>query len=64
MKDRQLIEAAINAIESVSLQDLHKYPKLELVLPMLHEALIIEDECIHAFNNQGICICGATVHDK
>ena len=63
MNDRQLIEATIDAIESVSLQDLHKYPKLELLLPKLYEKLIIEEECIHHFDN-GVCICGASEHDK
>ena len=63
MNDRQLIEDVIDAIESVSLVDLHKYPKLELLLPKLYESLIIEEECTHHYNN-GVCICGSTQHDK
>ena len=58
MLDRQIIELTISAIESVSLPDLHKYPKLEMVLPKLQELLIIEEECIHEFNDQGVCVCG------
>ena len=63
MNDRQLVEAVIDAIESVSLSDLHKYPKLELVLPKLYESLIIEEQCTHHYT-EGVCICGEIYHDK
>lgn len=62
--NRQLIQATIDVIENMALEDLHRYPELELLLPRLYESLIIDDECVHKYDDQGECICGATKPNK
>lgn len=54
---RVAIETVLNAIERMSLEDLRKYPELERSVPLLYEALQIQDVCDHIFVN-GECICG------
>lgn len=55
---RSAIETVLNAIENMSIEDLNKYPDLSRSIPLLYEALQIEDVCDHKFIN-GICICGS-----
>lgn len=62
--NRKLIEEIIDVIEDLDLETLHKCPKLELLLPKLYESLIVDDECIHSFNDKGVCICGAVKNTK
>lgn len=62
--NRHLIRNAIDIIENMALEDLHRYPQLELLLPKLYESLIIDDECIHKYNEHGACICGHQKPDK
>lgn len=54
---RAAVEKVLNAIENMSLEDLRKYPELERSVPLLYEALQIQDVCDHIFVN-GECICG------
>lgn len=54
---RNVIETVLNAIENMSIEDLNKYPDLSRSIPLLYEALQIEDVCDHKFKNK-ICICG------
>lgn len=62
--NRQLIQSVIAAIEDLDPDTLHKCHRLELLLPQLYEAIIIDDECVHSYNDQGICICGSTRETK
>jgi hypothetical protein len=57
---RIAIETVLSAIENMSLEDLRKYPKLERSVPLLYEALQIQDVCDHIFVN-GECICGEKI---
>jgi hypothetical protein len=54
---RIAIETVLKAIEDMSLVDLQKYPDLEKSVPLLYEALQIQDVCDHIFVN-GFCVCG------
>jgi hypothetical protein len=59
---RQAVETVLSAIENMSLEDLRKYPDLERSIPLLYEALQIQDVCDHVFVN-GECICGLNEHE-
>lgn len=59
---RVAIETVLNAIENMSLEDLRKYPELERSVPLLYEALQIQDVCDHIFVN-GECICGLSENE-
>jgi hypothetical protein len=52
----------LGAIENMSLEDLHKYPELERSIPLLYEALQIQDVCDHIFVN-GECVCGLSENE-
>lgn len=54
---RVAIQTVLGAIENMNLEDLRKYPELERSIPLLYEALQIQDVCDHIFVN-GECICG------
>lgn len=59
---RQAIEKVLSAIESMTWEDVRKYPELERSVPLLYEALQIQDVCDHIFVN-GVCICGLHEHE-
>jgi len=59
---RQAVEKVLRAIECMTLEDLRKYPELERSVPLLYEALQIQDVCDHIFVN-GTCICGMDEHE-
>ncbi len=54
---REKLETILRTIENLPLDTLQKYPELERVIPLLYDALQIEDICDHKFVD-GICICG------
>lgn len=60
---RSAIETVLNAIENMSIEDLNKYPDLSRSIPLLYEALQIEDVCDHKFVN-GKCVCGMIKADN
>jgi hypothetical protein len=59
---RLAIQKVLGAIENMSLEDLHKYPELERSIPLLYEALQIQDVCDHIFVN-GECVCGLSENE-
>lgn len=54
---RDKLQTILYTIENLPLETLQKYPELERIVPLLYEALQIDDVCDHKFVD-GICICG------
>lgn len=57
---RNLLGSILSAIDKMSDQDLLKYPELARTVPLLIDALQIEDVCDHKYEN-GQCICGSVL---
>ena len=61
---REIVQAVIDAIENMEDDDLLRYPALAQLLPRLYESRIVDDDCVHHYNDRGECICGSSKTDK
>lgn len=61
---REIVQAVIDAIENMEDDDLLRYPALAQLLPRLYESRIVDDDCVHSYNDRGECVCGSSKTDK
>ena len=50
-KIRSALEQALELCNSMSLEELNNHPTASLLVPVLHDLLEQDEECIHTFNN-------------